>query len=142
MLFCHMGPFQEPSDERSPLEERSYREAWNKFSLARIVKDADMLLVATPMEEEGMRKLGAKDEQTFLFPAGIDDTLETYVGGSGIRDRYKLPRNAKLVTYLGTVEERKNALGLLGVAGQLSQNKGVYFVISGRLEVEYGDQMI
>src|SRR5439155_1473299 len=49
MLFCHMSHFQEPSDERYPLEERSYREAWNKFSLARIVKDADMLLVTTPM---------------------------------------------------------------------------------------------
>jgi len=141
MLFCHMSHFQEPSDERYPLEERSYREAWNKFSLARIVKDADMLLVTTPMEEEGMRKLGAKDEQTFLFPAGVDDILETYAAGSGIRDRYKLPGGAKLVTYLGTVEERKNALGLLGVAGKLSQNKGVHFVIAGRLEGEYGEKV-
>src|SRR2546425_3613854 len=141
MLFCHMSHFQEPSDERYPLEERTYRDAWNKFSLARIVKDADMLLVTTPMEEEGMRRLGAKDEQTFLFPAGVDDILETYAAGSGIRDRYKLPGGAKLVTYLGTVEERKNALGLLAVAGKLSQNKGVHFVIAGRLEGEYGEKV-
>src|SRR5207245_10409987 len=91
--------------------------------------------------EEGMRKLGAKDEQTFLFAAGVDDIRETYAAGSGIRDRYKLPGGAKLSTYLGTVEERKNALGLHGVAGKLSQNKGVHFVIAGRLEGEYGEKV-
>jgi D-inositol-3-phosphate glycosyltransferase len=141
MLFCHMSHFQDASDERYSLEERSYREAWNKFSLTRIVKDADKLLVTTPMEEEGMRRLGATDEQTFLFPAGIDDTLETYDGGSRLRDRYQLPKGVKLVTYLGTVEERKNALGLLSVAERLSQNKDIHFVIAGRLEGEYGEKV-
>src|SRR5436309_11983438 len=141
MRFCQVSQFQERSDGRYPLEMRSDREALNKFRRARIVKDADMLLVTTPMEEDGMRRLGAKDEQTFLFPAGVDDILETYAGGSGIRDRYKLPGGAKLVTYLGTVEERKNALGLLAVVGKLSQNKGVHFVIAGRLEGEYGEKV-
>src|SRR2546427_8746 len=37
--------------------------------------------------------------------------------------------------------DERYPLGLLGVAGKLSQNKGVHFVIAGRLEGEYGEKV-
>ena len=142
MLFCHMSHFQEPSDERYALGERSYREAWNKVSLSRIVADADLLLVTNPKEADEMKKFGVENNRIFLFPAGIeDDILEARRGSVEVREKYKIPKNARLVTYLGTVEERKNALALLQVAELLSQRKDIHFVVAGKLEGEYGAKM-
>jgi len=142
MLFCHMSHFQEPTDERYALEERSYREAWNKFSLSQIIATADLVLVTTPMEIDEMKKLGAKAERVFLFPAGIDDELLGSGGDtSGIRGRFRVPGKAKIVASLGTVEERKNTLAILEVAEKLSRRGDIHFVIAGKLEGEYGSEV-
>ncbi len=142
VLFCHMSHFQEPSDERYTLEERSYREAWNDFSLSKIIVGADLLLVATPAEGDLMRKLGAKESNLLLFPGGIDDDLlDTYTDSSTLRDKYEIPKNSKLVAYLGTVEERKNVLPILHLAEMLSTQNEVHWAIAGRLEGEYGNRV-
>ncbi len=142
LLFCQMSHFQEPVDERYMLNERSYREAWNKFSLTRIIREADFILVTSPLEEVAMRRFGATEGQCILFPGGIDDeALEAYGQPKGLRDKYKLPNGDKLVTYLGTIEERKNALAVIEVARILANRSDLHFVIAGDAEGDYGSKV-
>jgi D-inositol-3-phosphate glycosyltransferase len=137
VVFCHMSHFQEPSDERYAVEERSYRKAWNEVSLSKIVSEADFVLVTTPIEMEQMVKLGADRSRCVLFPGGIEDIRE--LPESAVSQRLvAIPEGARLVTVLGTVEERKNTLAVLSVAERMSAVRGLHFVIAGRLEGEYG----
>ncbi len=140
LIFCHMSHFQDASDERYAIAERSYREAWNKVILPQVLAEANLVLVTTPYEANSMKRLGAKDEKLFLFPGGIDDEDVISLGDEdAFRAKYKLPRDAKLASFLGTVEERKNILGLLEVAKLLSTRTDIRLVIAGRTEGEYAD---
>jgi D-inositol-3-phosphate glycosyltransferase len=142
LVFCHMSHFQEASDERYAIVERSYREAWNNVILPQVLGIADVVLVTTPHEATIMKRLGAEDRKLFLFPGGIDDEDILSLGDEGgFRARHGLPRDAKLVSFLGTVEERKNALELVEVAKKLSDRGDIRFVIAGRAEGEYAERV-
>jgi len=142
LVFCHMSHFQEASDERYAIAERSYRETWNSIILPRVLTEADLVLVTTPYEAESMKRLGATEKKLFLFPGGIDDEDIITLGSVGaFRAKYKLPSDAKMVSFLGSVEERKNALGLLEVAKLLSKRTDIRLIIAGRAEGEYGDSV-
>ena len=139
LLFCQMSHFQEPSDERYTIDERSFREAWNTVSLTQILKEADEVLVVTPDEGRLMVNIGASEEKCFLFPGGIEDeVLDGYASNAGFRSKHGIPESAKIVSYLGTVEERKNVLSLIEVAKLFSNRDDVHFVIAGKSEGEYG----
>ncbi|MDG7006012.1 MAG: glycosyltransferase family 4 protein, partial [Nitrososphaerota archaeon] len=89
-----------------------------------------------------MKKMGARDDRLFLFPGGIDDEDIISLGSEGaLRAKYNLPANAKLISSLGTVEERKNPLGVIEVAKLLSKRGDIHFVIAGRVEGDYGDRV-
>lgn len=140
LIFCHMSHFQEPNDERYAIVERSYREAWNNVILPQVLAEADLVLVTTPHEANLMKELGAKDDRIFLFPGGIDDEDIASLGREEtFRAKRGLPADAKLVSFLGTVEERKNPLELLEVAKLLESKKDVRIVIAGRAEGEYAE---
>jgi D-inositol-3-phosphate glycosyltransferase len=142
VIFCHMSHFQEPNDERYAVVERSYREAWNNVILPQVLAAADLVLVTTPFEADSMKELGAKDEKMFLFPGGIDDEDIASLGKEDVfRAKYGLPADAKLVSCLGTVEERKNPLALLEVAKLLSTRGDIRLVIAGRAEGAYADSL-
>lgn len=142
LVFCHMSHFQEPNDERYAVVERSYREAWNNVILPQVLAEADLVLVTTPFEANFMKEMGAKDGKIFLFPGGIDDEDIASLGKEdAFRAKYKLPTDAKLVSCLGTVEERKNPLALLEVARLLSKRGDIRLVIAGRAEGEYADSL-
>jgi D-inositol-3-phosphate glycosyltransferase len=140
LVFCHMSHFQEPSEERYDLEERTFREAWNSTTLPIVIKLADFVLVTTPYESELMKKMGVEDSKLVLFPGGIDSpSLE--LGELGFRKKHGVPAEPKIVTYLGTVEERKNAKTVLKVAQALMERKDIHFVIAGKLEGDYGGEV-
>jgi glycosyltransferase involved in cell wall biosynthesis len=140
LVFCHMSHFQEPSEERYDLEERSFRQAWNSTTLPVVMKLADFVLVTTPYEKELMKKMGVEDSKLVLFPGGIDSpSLE--LGDLGFRKKQGISTDSKIVAYLGTVEERKNAKTVLKVAQVLKEREDVHFVIAGRLEGEYGTEV-
>ncbi len=140
LVHCHMSHFQEPTDERYVLDERTFREAWNNTSLQTILRVADLVLVTTPYEKEQMKKMGTEDSKCILFPGGVDssDWGETTID---IRAKYGIPRGPKLITFLGTIEERKNARALLEVARRLSERSDLHFVIAGKLEGAYGQSV-
>lgn len=142
LIFCYMSHLQEPSDERYAIYERSYREAWNSTVLPQMIGEADFILVTTPYETELMKRLGTSDEKILLFPGGIDEEAITSSGSlQEFKARHKLPGSAKMVSFLGTVEERKNVLALLEVAKLLSKRTDIHFVIAGKPEGEYGDKV-
>ncbi|MCS4540332.1 MAG: glycosyltransferase family 4 protein [Thaumarchaeota archaeon] len=141
-LFLHMSHFQEANEERYLLSERSFREAWNNVSLTQIVKECDLVLVTTPIERELMVGFGAEKGKCFLFPGGIDeDLLDSYARPNEFREKFHLPNRAKLVSFLGSVEERKNVLTILEIARLLSDKSDIHFVIAGRLEGSYGEKV-
>ncbi len=140
LVFCHMSHFQEPSDERYAIQERSYRETWNSTVLRQILTAADVILVTTSYEGAYMRKLGASNDKLMFFPGGIEDEAIMSMGNAeAFRAQYHLDSDERIVAYLGTVEERKNPLALLEVAKLVSKEPiDVHFVIAGKLEGEYG----
>ncbi len=144
LVFCHMSHFQEPSPKRYSMLERTYRMAWNRFSLSQILKMANLVLVVTPLEKDAKVKMGADPKKCLLFPSGVDEELFLRYATAETKDfliKYHLPEDAKLVSYLGTLEERKNPLGVLKVAEVLKERGDVHFVIAGRGEGEYAERV-
>src|SRR3972149_7853169 len=144
LVFCHMSHFQEPTPKRYDLMERSFRIAWNRLTLPQIFSTANLILVVTNLEKEAKVKLGAEPEKCFLFPGGIDDEMLQYanVDTKPLLDRLKTKESVKLITYLGSLEERKNPLAVLKAAKMLQHRKDVHFVIAGRGESQYAKRLI
>ncbi len=138
LVFCHMSHFQEPSKWYS-LTEQSFRVAWNKTSLRQILRTANLVLVVTDLEKKATTMMGVASEKCCLFPGGVDDELLCYanVDVKSILDRLKRKGNLKIVSYLGSLEERKNPLVILEVAKRLQNRRDVHFVIAGRGESSY-----
>ncbi len=142
LVFCHMSHFQEPSPRRYSLVERSFRLAWNQLALKNILRVANLVLVVTPFEKDSKVKLGAKPEKCVLFPGGIDDYAFMRYEITARQDVYQalgLERDLKIVTYVGSIEERKNPKAILQIAEKLAERRDVRFVIAGRGHSDYAD---
>ena len=145
LVFCHMSHFQEPSPKRYSLTERSFRIAWNKLTLPQIFSTANLILVVTPEEKNAKIRMGAKAEKIFLFPGGVDDEpflRYANLDSKTLRKQLKIDENTKIVSYLGSLEERKNPLAVLKVAAMLQDRKDIHFVIAGKGESDYARQVI
>src|SRR5208282_3739803 len=143
LIFCHMSHYQEPSPRRYSIIERSFRMAWNKLALGTILRVANLILVVTPYEQEEKMKMGASKTKCVLFPGGIDDNSFTSYATSNpneLLQRLKLDHDAKIVTYMGTIEERKNLQSVLEVADRLKDRQEIHFVIAGNGESEYAKE--
>jgi len=144
IVFCHMSHFQEPTSKRYSLVERTFRMAWNKLALSQILKTANLVLVVTPIEKEEKVKIGADPGKCFLFPGGVDDELFLQFASSDIKDffkRHRISRDIKLVSFLGTIEERKNPLAVLKVAESLQDRPNIHFMVAGRGESLYASKV-
>ena len=144
LVFCHMSHFQSPSSERYSLNEKGFRIAWNKFSLPQILATANLILVVTPLEMQEQIELGTKPEKCFLFPGGVDDKLFnlTKIDINKFFKQLKINENTKIVSYLGSLEERKNPLGVLDVARKLNDRQDIHFVIAGKGDSSYAEEVI
>jgi glycosyltransferase involved in cell wall biosynthesis len=145
LVFCHMSHFQEPSSKRYSLTERSFRIAWNRLTLPQICSTANLIIVVTPLEKNAKIKMGAKAEKCFLFPGGVDDeTFQRYINIDAkiLLNRLNIKENPKIVSYLGSLEERKNPLAVLKIAGVLQERKDVHFIIAGRGDSSYAKKII
>lgn len=144
LIFCHMSHFQEPSARRYSVVERSFRMAWNRLSLRTILRVANLVLVVTPYEEQAKTKMGTDRRKYVLFPGGVDDNAFMRFASSNSEEflqRFHLSRDAKIVSYLGTIEERKNPMAVLEVAGKLTDRKKIHFVLAGAGDSEYAEQV-
>jgi len=142
LVFCHMSHYQEPTSRRYSLVERSFRIAWNKLSLDIILRVANLILVVTPHEEETKTKMGVRKEKFVLFPGGIDDNTFMSFATSNqneVLQRINVTSERKIITFIGTIEERKNPKAVLEVADKLRNRKDIHFVIAGRGESEYSE---
>lgn len=144
LIFCHMSHFQESSPRRYSLIEHSFRIAWNQLSLKTIIHVANLVLVVTPDEKVEKVKMGAPRDKCILFPGGIDDNSFMNYSTSNPQELFeqlKLPPDTKIVTYLGTIEERKNPKTVLDVAEKMTDRMKIHFVIAGRGDSEYANQV-
>ncbi len=142
IIFCHMSHFQEPSPKRYSLVERSFRMAWNRLTLPQIFTTANLVIVVTPMEREAKMKMGLDDAKCYLFPGGVDDETFLRYSGAGIEElleRIGVDRSVKIVTYLGSIEERKNPLAIVKIARILKDRKDIHFMIAGRGDTPYAE---
>jgi glycosyltransferase involved in cell wall biosynthesis len=145
LVFCHMSHFQEPSPKRYSLVERSFRIAWNKLTLPQIFSTANLILVVTTLEKEAKVKMGANAEKCFLFPGGVDDEMLLRYANVDVKSFFKqlkIPGGTKIISYLGSLEERKNPLAVLKVAEKLQERKDVHFVIAGAGDSPYAKKVI
>ncbi len=144
IVFCHMSHFQEPSPRHYSLFERTFRMAWNRFSLSQILKTANLILVVTPLEKKINVMMGADPKNCFLFPSGVDEGVFLKYAAADAEEFLKkreIPRNVKLVSFLGTIEHRKNPLAVLKIARSLKDRTDIHFVIAGRGDSRYADRV-
>ncbi|MEM2093912.1 MAG: glycosyltransferase family 4 protein [Candidatus Bathyarchaeia archaeon] len=135
VAYAHMSHYQPPDPVRYDIFERTYRVAWNTMVFPHIFEAAKLILCTTPIEEEQMIDMGARREQCHLYPGGInEEPFQRHWSDnpSGFLEKHSIPNDARIVTYLGTVEERKNPLAVVRVAKMLRGLKDVHFVIAGR----------
>jgi D-inositol-3-phosphate glycosyltransferase len=145
LVFCQMSHFQEPSPKRYSLTERSFRAAWNRLTLPQIFSTANLIIVVTPLEKDAKVKMGADPEKCFLFPGGVDDEVFLRYANADTRTFVKslgISEDAKIVSFLGSLEERKNPMGVLKVAEKLQDRKDIHFIIAGRSGTPYGEKVI
>jgi D-inositol-3-phosphate glycosyltransferase len=145
LVFCQMSHFQEPSPKRYSLTERSFRTAWNRLTLPQIFSTANIIIVVTPLEKEAKIKMGADPEKCFLFPGGVDDEFFLRYSNMDCKDFVKkagINKEAKIVSFLGSLEERKNPMAILKVAEKLKERKDIHFVVAGRSSTSYGEKVI
>jgi len=134
VVYAHMSHYQPPDPMRYDIVERAFRITWNNMLFPHIFRTAKVILCTTPLEIEQMVALGAGREQCHLYPGGVDQrAFERYWTKNpvGFLEKHSIPADAKLVTYLGTIEERKNPLAVVRVAKALKGLKDVHFVIAG-----------
>jgi len=144
IVFCHMSHFQEPSAKRYSLVERTFRTAWNRLALSQILKTANLVLVVTPLEKDAEIEMGADSGKCLLFPSGVNEELYLKFAASDTKaflEKKKIPQDAKIVSYLGTLEERKNTMAVLKVAELLKDRSDIHFVIAGRGDSHYADKV-
>jgi roadblock/LC7 domain-containing protein len=118
--------------------------AWNKFSLLQIQKTANLVLVVTPLEKDAEVKMGVDSKKCFLFPSGVTEELFLRHASADIEkflETHGIPKDVKLVSYLGTIEQRKNPLAVLKVAELLKDRADIHFVIAGRGDSRYADRI-
>jgi len=135
VVYAHMSHYQPPDPVRYDMIERTYRIAWNTMVFPNIFNTAKLILCTTPMEIGQMLDMGARKEQCHLYPGGIDEEpFQRYWTNnpSSFLEAHSIPKDARIVTYLGTVEERKNPLAVVRVAKMLRKLEDVHFVIAGR----------
>jgi glycosyltransferase involved in cell wall biosynthesis len=135
IAFCHMSHFQEPSPQRYSLVELAYRTAWNKFSLSKVIETANLVLVVTPFEKQAKVKMGAKPDKCFLFPGGVDDEVFLRYAADDAGEflkRHDINPKTRIISYLGTIEERKNPLSVLKVAESLKNRSDIHFILAGK----------
>jgi len=144
IVFCHMSHFQEPSPIRYSLTELTFRTAWNKLSLSKVMETANLILVVTPFEKKSKVKMGGKPEKCFLFPGGVDD--ETFLRFAAVDTvdflkRHNISSRARIVSYLGTIEERKNPLAVVKIAEKLKERQDIHFVLAGKGDSDYAREV-
>lgn len=140
IVYCHMSHFQEPSPKRYSVLERTFRMAWNRFSLSQVLKIANLILVVTPLEKAAKVKLGADPKKCLLFPSGVDEEPFLRYATTDTKDFFNvhnIPPNVNIVSFLGSIEERKNPDGILRVAELLKDRHDIHFVIAGRGDSNY-----
>lgn len=135
VIYAHMSHYQPPDPIRYHMIESAYRIAWNTMVFPHIFNVAKLILCLTPIEEGQMISMGAKKEQCHLYPGGVDEeSFQRYWSNnpSSFLELHSIPADARIITYLGTVEERKNPLAVVRVAKMLQKLEDVHFVIAGR----------
>ena len=144
LVFCHMSHFQEPSAEHYSLVERTFRMAWNRLSLSQILKTANLVLVVTPHEKDTKIKMGTDPKKCFLFSSGVnEESFLRYaaVDTKNFAKEHKISTDARIVSYLGSLEERKNPIAVLKVAELFRDRPDIHFVIAGRGETRYSKRV-
>ena len=144
IVFCHMSHFQEPSPKRYSLLERTFRMAWNGFSLSQILKTANLILVVTPLEKSANVEMGADAKKCFLFPSGVNEELFLRYAAADVEEFWEkrhIPKNARLVSFLGSIEQRKNPLAVLKIAKSLENRTDIHFIIAGKGDSGYANRV-
>lgn len=134
IFCCYMPHYHPPDSKRYNDCEIASRKAWNKINLENIFNKASLILNVTPLEKRQLVNLGANNNKCYMYPNGVDDTLfEKYKNFNfeSFRNKYDIPKGKKIITYIGTLEERKNPFNILKVAKGLQNRKDIFFIIAG-----------
>ncbi len=92
------------------------------MALSKILEAANLVLVVTPFERKAKIKMGAKPEKCLLYPGGVDNEVFLRFAAEDTADflkQHNIAPGTRIVSYLGTLEERKNPLAVLKIARKI-----------------------
>jgi len=134
VAHCYMPHYQPPDPVRYDIVERTFRFTWNRMVFPQIHRTANVILCTTPIEKYQMVAMGARAKRCHLYPGGVDEEIFQKYGSEDpvyFLERYSIPANTKLVTYMGTLEERKNPIAVVRISKMLRKLEDVHFVLAG-----------
>jgi D-inositol-3-phosphate glycosyltransferase len=134
VTHCYMPHYQPPDPVRYDIVERTFRFTWNRMVFPQIHRTANIILCTTPIEKYQMIASGAKAKRCHLYPGGVDEDVFQKYGSEdpeGFLEKHSVPANSKLITYMGTLEERKNPLAVVRISKMLRKLEDVHFVLAG-----------
>ena len=89
--------------------------------------------------------MGARPEKCMLYPGGIDNEVFLRFAAEDTSDflkRHNIRPDAHIVSYLGTIEERKNPLVVLKIAQTLLDRPDIHFILAGRSDSDYSREVV
>ena len=89
--------------------------------------------------------MGAKPEKCFLYPGGVDNEVFLRYAAednSAFLQKYNIAPGKHIISYLGTLEERKNPLAVLKIAQKLKDQPNIHFMLAGKGDSTYGEEVI
>lgn len=131
LISCFMPHYQPPSPIHYAPIERLYREAWNSTVFPVLFRTMDLVLCTTPVEVDQMVELGAEAGKCHLYPGGVDEEAFKNLGRTDVHSRFNIPEGAKIISFIGTVERRKNPAAIAKIAANLLDRKDIVFVVAG-----------
>ncbi|MEL9989942.1 MAG: glycosyltransferase [Thermoproteus sp.] len=130
-VFAYMPHYRPLEPGLGPVE-RTLRLAWNATALPQVLKSADLVLCASPLECDDLTSMGADRNKAVHYRGLLDDDFASLVDSARpdlIRERLRV-REDYIVSYVGPLEPRKNVTAVLQTARRL-EGRGVAFVVAG-----------
>jgi glycosyltransferase involved in cell wall biosynthesis len=135
-VFCHhdeatMLAKAFKLDSRRFVPEGKFRSMID-IIVKRYYSKVDLFFVATSRFKNKLLRLGIPEEKIIFAPFAIDTTRFKPLNGEAMRKRYGIPREAKVVLYLGRMSHEKNVETIIkAIPHVVEEEPDTYFVFAG-----------
>lgn len=113
---------------------KSYKIPFFGFFERYATKNSDLVMCASNILADNVKKIRKK--KTIVIPNGVDTGLFKPLNKASSRKKLKLPLNAKIISYIGSIQKIQGVDILVNAFEELKQEiKGIKLLIVGRIGI-------